>query len=90
MGAIINKQNLREVLMHYIPENQQPYTKSKAFIALSDALWDYLTSDIDTKDEKLQILQHAREIFNHLTETTEPPGSYGDPERQTTRPWYAR
>ena len=55
---------------------QRPYTESKSYIALCDALMDYLKSDLIDKDEKKQVLAHAKEIFEHFCLTESKPKLY--------------
>ena len=77
--------------MEYLPTHQQPHIDSKAYQGLTDALWDYLNSDIDTKSEKMQLLSHAKSIFEHYCLTADKADWYHDtdPAEDTQeRPWY--
>lgn len=69
-------ETLIENLKEYLPMEQQPYTDSKAFIALCDALMDYIKSDLDSKEERKQVLRHAKEIFEHYCSTETRPTVY--------------
>jgi len=72
----LTKETLYEHLQEYLPMEQQPYVTSKAYIAMCDALWDYLQGDYDTRDEKRQVLQHAQEIFESFCLTETQPTLY--------------
>ncbi len=55
---------------------QQPYTESKAYIALCNAFMDYLKSEPADRAERKQILAHAKEIFEHFCLTETQPTLY--------------
>lgn len=81
----INTNLLCEVLVDFLPAAQKPYVNTKTYHALCDALMDYLKSSKDTRDEKRQILEHVKEIFDDMCRNIPNP-THPDPER----PWNSR
>ena len=79
----INQNLLYEVLVDFLPAFQKPYVDSKAYVALCDALMDYLKSTSDTRAEKRQILEHVKEIFDDMCMKM-PRYEQPDPERTWT------
>ncbi len=72
----LTRETLYEHMQYFMPLDQQPYCTQKAYIAICDAFWDYLQSDVDTKQEKRQIVEHAREVFDHFCSTETNPELY--------------
>lgn len=69
----MTKSSLYANLVDYLPEGQKPFMGTKAYYSLCDALHDYLTADPDTREEKKVIMQHAKEVFEHMAATVQPP-----------------
>lgn len=90
---IFKRDDLPDALMVFLPENQHSFSETKAYHALCDALWNYLKSDYDTKEEKRELLSMARLSFDDMCLTTPSPErklDYSDPTRESPRPWSLR
>ena len=77
---IISKTLLYEVLVDFLPKSQKGYTKTKAYAGMCDALLDYIQSNEVSRDDKRQILEHFKEIFDDMCKKVPPP-EQPDPER---------
>lgn len=69
----MKKIDVVEALLPYLTEHQQCYAGSKAYFALCEALAKYLESKRHNWREKLQVLEHAKVIFDDLCEKTPAP-----------------
>ncbi len=61
--TIVDKKVLRENFADYLQPHLQPFKDSKAYDAIVDAFYDYVTASKDKRDEKRQVLYHAKEVF---------------------------
>ena len=61
--TMIDKKTLYEVFIDYMQPQYVTYKGSKPYRDLVDAFYDYVTTKGDSRDEKRQILYHAKEVF---------------------------
>jgi hypothetical protein len=61
--TLINKQELYDNLADYLMPSLQPYKGTKPYIELVDAFYDYIKAKGEERDEKRQLLYHAKENF---------------------------
>jgi hypothetical protein len=77
----ISKTLIYEALVDFLPEFQKPYRGTKAYAALCDGLFEYLRSSSDDREEKRQILEYLKEMFDDMCRNVPPPPQ-PDPERR--------
>jgi hypothetical protein len=70
---MLDRKELAERLLDYLSEKEQQYINSQAYEILCDAMMDYFKSSGDSREEKHQVFLHAKDLFRHLCDTTEPP-----------------
>lgn len=61
--TLLSKKVLHENFADYLQPHLQTHRESKAYDAIVDAFYDYVTASKDQRDEKRQVLYHAKEMF---------------------------
>lgn len=57
--------DLKICLAQYLQDWQQEYTGSKLYEELCVSLYDYLRASYDDRDELRQVMEHAKDNFEH-------------------------
>lgn len=73
MKIYLDKTTLQHNLKDFLSQEQQPFHETKAYLSLCDALFAYLTCESDQRQEKKQIFQHAKEVFDDMVATIPEP-----------------
>jgi hypothetical protein len=79
----LNRKMLGENLVDYLLEKQRPFAGTQAYEELCNVLMEYLNSSGPIRKEKHAAFVHAKAVFEHLCDTTEPPG---DPQTSDWSP----
>ena len=70
---MITKTAFKDNLADYLPLSHRPYKHTKAYDAYAEAFWEYLTSEKETKLDKFQVLNHAKDVFDNMVWTVPEP-----------------